>query len=162
MRASPADAPATPERALRRALGRFATGVTLITAPGGESLVVNAFMSVSLDPPLVAFAASGSSLTWRRMRRAPRLGINVLGTGVGDVRARALPGADRLAGLDVRVDGDGVPRLADAVAFLLVAPVDERTLGDHALVTCRMLEVGCDHERRPLVFYGGAFGSFAA
>src|SRR6478752_1134123 len=73
MRASPADAPATPERALRRALGRF-------------------------------------------------------GTGVGDVRARALPGADRLAGLDVRVDGDGVPRLADAVAFLLVEPVDERTL----------------------------------
>jgi flavin reductase (DIM6/NTAB) family NADH-FMN oxidoreductase RutF len=78
MRASAALAPATAERAFRRALGRFATGVTLITAPGGASLVVNAFMSVSLDPPLVAFCVGRSSLTWRRMRRSARLRINVL------------------------------------------------------------------------------------
>jgi 3-hydroxy-9,10-secoandrosta-1,3,5(10)-triene-9,17-dione monooxygenase reductase component len=162
MHASAALAPATAERAFRRALGRFATGVTLITAPGGDSLVVNAFMSVSLDPPLVAFSAGRSSLTWRRMRRSARLGINVLDSTVVDVRERARPGVDRLAGLDVRVDRHGVPRLVDAVAFLLTAVVDERAVGDHALVTCEVLEVGCDDERRPLVFFGGALGSFAA
>src|SRR3954467_15805192 len=84
----------------RRALGRFATGVTLITAPGGASLVVNALMSVSLDPPLVAFCVGCSSRTWRRMRRSARLGINVLDSSVDDVRDRARPGADRLAGLE--------------------------------------------------------------
>jgi 3-hydroxy-9,10-secoandrosta-1,3,5(10)-triene-9,17-dione monooxygenase reductase component len=162
MRGSAAVAPAIAERAFRRALGRFATGVTLITAPGGESLVVNAFMSVSLEPPLVAFCASRSSLTWRRMRRSARLGVNVLDSGVGDVRERARPGADRLAGLEVRVDRHGVPRLVDAVAFLLAEVVDERVVGDHALVTCAVLEAACDDERRPLVFFGGAFGSFAA
>jgi flavin reductase (DIM6/NTAB) family NADH-FMN oxidoreductase RutF len=62
----------------------------------------------------------------------------------------------------VRVDHHGVPRLVDAVAFLLSAVVDARPVGDHALVTCEVLEVTCDHERRPLVFFGGAFGSFAA
>jgi 3-hydroxy-9,10-secoandrosta-1,3,5(10)-triene-9,17-dione monooxygenase reductase component len=159
--ATPAPAPAA-EHAFRRALGRFATGVTLITAPGGESLVVNAFMSVSLDPPLVAFYAGRSSLTWRRMRRSARLGINVLDSGVDDVRERARPGADRLAGLDVRVDPYGVPRLASAVAFVLAAVVDERPVGDHALVTCAVLEADCDDSRRPLVFFGGALGSFAA
>jgi 3-hydroxy-9,10-secoandrosta-1,3,5(10)-triene-9,17-dione monooxygenase reductase component len=162
MRATAALAPPTAERAFRRALGRFATGVTLITAPGGDSLVVNAFMSVSLDPPLVAFGAGRSSITWRRMRRSGRLGINVLDASVGDVRDRARPGADRLTGLDVRVDRHGVPRLAEAVAFILGEVVDERPVGDHALVTCAVLEVESDESRRPLVFFGGAFGTFAA
>jgi 3-hydroxy-9,10-secoandrosta-1,3,5(10)-triene-9,17-dione monooxygenase reductase component len=162
MAASQALAPATAERAFRRALGRFATGVTLITAPGGESLVVNAFMSLSLDPPLVAFGAGRSSLTWRRMRRARHLGINVLDRTVDDGRDRARPGADRLAGLDVRLDAHGVPRIAQAVVSLLVEVVDERAAGDHALVTCAVLEADLDERRSPLVFFGGAFGSFAA
>ena len=63
-------APAIAERALRDALGRFATGVTVITARGeaGESvaMTVNSFTSVSLDPPLilwcVALASSAASL----------------------------------------------------------------------------------------------------
>jgi len=161
MPASAAPAPAAAERAFRRALGRFATGVTLITAPGGASLVVNAFMSVSLDPPLVAFCVGRSSLTWRRMRRSARLGINVLDSSVGDVRDRARPGADRLAGLEVR-DAHGVPRLAQATAFLVADMVDERAVGDHVLVTCAVLEADYDDNRRPLVFFGGALGSFAA
>jgi flavin reductase (DIM6/NTAB) family NADH-FMN oxidoreductase RutF len=161
MSASATPAPATAERAFRRALGRFATGVTLITAPGGASLVVNAFMSVSLDPPLVAFSVGHSSLTWRRMRRSARLGINVLDSSVDDVRDRARPGADRLAGLEVR-DAHGVPRLAQATAFLVADVVDERAVGDHVLVTCAVLEADCDDNRRPLVFFGGALGSFAA
>jgi len=161
MPASAAPAPAAAERAFRRALGRFATGVTLITAPGGASLVVNAFMSVSLDPPLVAFCVGRSSLTWRRMRRSARLGINMLDSSVDDVRDRARPGADRLAGLEVR-DAHGVPRLAQATAFLVADMVDERAVGDHVLVTCAVLEADCDDDRRPLVFFGGALGSFAA
>ena len=162
MRASGALAATTAELAFRPALGRFATGVTLITAPGGESLVVNAFMSVSLDPPLVAFGAGRSSLTWRRMRRSEHLGINMLDSSVDDVRDRARPGADRLAGLEVRVAAHGVPRLAQTTAFLLAEVVDERAVGDHALVTCAVLEAEYDESRRPLVFFGGAFGSFAA
>jgi len=161
MPASAAPAPAAAERAFRRALGRFATGVTLITAPGGASLVVNAFMSVSLDPPLVAFCVGRSSLTWRRMRRSARLGINMLDSSVDDVRDRARPGADRLAGLEVR-DAHGVPRLAQATAFLVADMVDERAVGDHVLVTCAVLEADYDDNRRPLVFFGGALGSFAA
>ena len=162
MSTSAAQPSATAEHAFRRALGRFATGVTLITAPGGASLVVNAFMSVSLDPPLVAFCAGRSSLTWRRMRRSAYLGINVLDSSVDDVRDRARPGAERLAGLDVRIDPHGVPRLAQTTASLLVEVVDERPVGDHVLVTGLVLEADCDDGRPPLVFFGGALGSFAA
>lgn len=162
MSAQAAHSSAIDERAFRRALGRFATGVTLVTTPGDDALVVSAFMSVSLDPPLVAFSVGRSSLTWRRMRRSGRLGINVLGDTVDDVRPRARPGADRLAGLESRVGADGVPRLVDAVAFLLCAAVEERPVGDHVLVICRVLEATRDDGRLPLVVYDGAFGSFAA
>lgn len=162
MSAEAAHSSAIDERAFRRALGRFATGVTLVTTPGDDALVVSAFMSVSLDPPLVAFSVGRSSLTWRRMRRSGRLGINVLGDTVDDVRPRARPGADRLAGLESRVGADGVPRLVDAVAFLSCAAVEERPVGDHVLVICRVLEATRDDGRLPLVVYDGAFGSFAA
>jgi 3-hydroxy-9,10-secoandrosta-1,3,5(10)-triene-9,17-dione monooxygenase reductase component len=144
----------SPE-AFRRALGRFASGVALVTAPGGAALVVSAFMSVSLEPPLVAFAAGRSSTTWKRMRRADRYGVNVLPGWVDDVRWRALPGADRLAGLDVEVGDDGVPRLRDAVAFLRCEPVDARPAGDHEIVVCRVLETVCGTDT-PLVAFAGA------
>jgi 3-hydroxy-9,10-secoandrosta-1,3,5(10)-triene-9,17-dione monooxygenase reductase component len=146
----------------RRVLGRFATGVTLVTAPGGESLVVNAFMPVSLEPPLAAFSAGGASLTCRRMRRASRLGINVLAASVDDVRVRARPGTDRLAGLDVQLDPCGVPRVATAVAFLLAEIVEEREIGDRTLVTGAVIAAERDASRRPLVLFGGEFGSIAA
>ena len=132
MHASAAPAPPTAEREFRRALGRFATGVTLITAPGGESLVVNAFMSVSLDPPLVAFCVGPLVPDLAADAAVRASGINVLDSSVGDVRDRARPGADRLAGLDVVIDAHGVPRLAQATAFLLADVVDERAVGDHA------------------------------
>ena len=85
----------------------------------------------------------------------------MLDSSVDDVRDRARPGADRLAGLEVR-DAHGVPRLAQATAFLVADVVDERAVGDHVLVTCAVLEADCDDNRRPLVFFGGALGSFAA
>jgi len=141
--------------AFRRALGRFASGVTLVTAPGGAALVVSSFMSVSLDPPLVAFGAGRGSCTWIRMRRATRLGINVLPGWLSDVHTRAAPGADRLAGLDVTAGADGVPRLRDAVAFLGVEVVEERLAGDHTIVICRVVDTACT-DAPPLVTWRGA------
>jgi 3-hydroxy-9,10-secoandrosta-1,3,5(10)-triene-9,17-dione monooxygenase reductase component len=141
--------------AFRRALGRFASGVTLVTAPGGLALVVSSFMSVSLEPPLVAFGAGRASSTWHRMRGATRLGINVLPGWLSDVHARAAPGADRLAGLEVTTGADGVPRLRDAVAYLGVEVVEERPAGDHAIIVCRVVDTACT-EAAPLVAWRGA------
>jgi flavin reductase like protein len=97
-------APALDARSFRGALGRFATGVAFVTAaPDGEpaGLIVNSLTSVSLDPPLVSFCPSRSSLTWQRMRRTGRFGVNVLGHEHERFAIRATPaGADRFAGLD--------------------------------------------------------------
>jgi flavin reductase (DIM6/NTAB) family NADH-FMN oxidoreductase RutF len=144
---------------LRRAAARFATGVALVTAPGGLALVIDSFISASLDPPLVAFAPSSASLTWRRMRRTGRFGVSVLDAAHAEsIRERARPGADRLAGLDVEVLA-GVPVLRDALAALACELEAEYPAGDHSIVLGRVLAVRHGDAGPPLVFFGGDFGT---
>jgi 3-hydroxy-9,10-secoandrosta-1,3,5(10)-triene-9,17-dione monooxygenase reductase component len=132
---APAPAAAAPEaRSFRDALGRFATGVAFVTAaPDGEPAgsIVNSFTSVSLEPPLISLSPSRSSLTWSRMRRAGRFGVNLLGRQHERFAIRATPaGADRFAGLDWELGRGGVPLLTDALARLECELVAEHPAGD--------------------------------
>jgi 3-hydroxy-9,10-secoandrosta-1,3,5(10)-triene-9,17-dione monooxygenase reductase component len=164
--ALPASANATPahhSRSFRDALGRFATGVAFVTAaPDGEpaGLIVNSLTSVSLEPPLVSFSPSRSSLTWSRMRRTGRFGVNVLGRQHEQFAARATPaGADRFAGLDWQPGRAGVPLIADALATLLCDIVTEHPTGDHWIVVGHVLDLRVADAEDPLIFFAGAFGS---
>ncbi len=153
-------APAQPPVDLRRAAARYAKGVALVTAPGGDALVVDSFVSLSLDPPLVAFSPSRESLTWRRMRRTGRFGVNVLGAGHGeDIRERARPAADRLAGLAVDLTASGTPALRDALAFFDCALEAEHAAGDHTIAVGRVLATRLGAAGAPLVFFAGGFHS---
>jgi 3-hydroxy-9,10-secoandrosta-1,3,5(10)-triene-9,17-dione monooxygenase reductase component len=150
--------------AFRRTLGRFATGVTLVTAAdasGPLGLIVNAFTSVSLEPPLIAICPSRHSFTWSRMRRCGRFGVNVLGTEHAEyVRQAAHAGADRFIGINHVLSESGVPRILSAIAFLECEPVAEHVAGDHWIVLARVHDLLADHRREPLVFSDGTLGSF--
>ena len=148
----------------RRALGRFATGVTLVTAAdatGPLGLIVNAFTSVSLEPPLIAICPSRHSFTWSRMRRCGRFGVNVLGAEHANyVRHAAQAEADRFVGIDYVPTESGVPRILSAIAFLDCEPVAEQLAGDHWIVLARVQDLLADHRREPLVFSDGTLGTF--
>lgn len=150
--------------AFRRTLGRFATGVTLVTAadPSGPlGLIVNAFTSVSLDPPLIAICPSRHSFTWSRMRRCGRFGVNVLAAEHADyVHHAAQAEADRFIGIDHVLSESGVPRILSAIAFLDCEPAAEQLAGDHWLVIARVHDLLADHARDPLIFSDGTLGSF--
>jgi len=154
-------APALDERSLRTALGRFATGVAFITAaidgkPAG--LIVNSLASVSLEPPLVSFCPSRSSLTWSRMRRTGCFAVNVLGRRHEGFAKRATPaGADRFAGVHWEPGRTGVPVLTDAVAALECEIVAEHPAGDHWIVIGRVERLRTSTSTDPLVFFDGAF-----
>jgi 3-hydroxy-9,10-secoandrosta-1,3,5(10)-triene-9,17-dione monooxygenase reductase component len=155
-------APTPDPRSFRDAVGRFATGVAFITAaPDGEpaGLIVNSLASVSLEPPLVAFCPSRSSLTWSRMRRTRRFGVNVLGRQHESFARRATPpGADRFAGLGWETGRGGVPLLTDALASLECEIVAEHLAGDHWIVVGRVDDLRTSPLNQPLVFFAGAFG----
>jgi 3-hydroxy-9,10-secoandrosta-1,3,5(10)-triene-9,17-dione monooxygenase reductase component len=160
--AAPAHRAPTPDaRSFRDALGRFATGVAFVTAaPDGEAtgLIVNSLTSVSLEPPLVSFCPSRSSLTWSRMRRARRFGVNVLGLQHERFAERATPaGADRFAGLDWDLGPGGVPLLADAIASLECEIVAEHPAGDHWIVVGSVDKLRISPIKNPLVCFAGAF-----
>jgi len=148
----------------RRTLGRFATGVTLVTAAdasGPLGLIVNAFTSVSLEPPLIAICPSRHSLTWSRMRRCGRFAVNVLGVEHAKyVRHSAQAEADRFIGIDHVLSESGVPRVLSAIAFLDCEPVAEQLAGDHWIVVARVHDLLADHGRDPLIFIDGTLGSF--
>lgn len=161
--AASASAARADARSFRDAIGRFATGVAFVTAaPDGKpaGLIVNSFTSVSLEPPLIAFCPSRTSLTWSRMRRSGRFGVNVLGRWHERFAARATPaGADRFAGLDWEPGRGGVPLLTDALASFECQIVAEHPSGDHSIVVAQVEHLRTAPIEDPLVFFAGAFGA---
>jgi 3-hydroxy-9,10-secoandrosta-1,3,5(10)-triene-9,17-dione monooxygenase reductase component len=159
--ANPALAPAA--RSFRDALGRLATGVAFVTAArDGEpaGLIVNSLTSVSLEPPLLSFCPSRSSLTWSRIRRAGRFGVNILGRQHEPFAKRATPaGADRFSELNWEVGSGGVPLLADALASFECEIVAEHPTGDHWIVVGQVHNLRISPNNDPLVFFAGAFGA---
>jgi 3-hydroxy-9,10-secoandrosta-1,3,5(10)-triene-9,17-dione monooxygenase reductase component len=154
-------APAPDPRSFRDALGRFATGVAFVTAaPDGDpaGLIVDSLTSVSLEPPLVSFCPSRSSLTWSRMRRTGRFGVNVLGRQHERFAIRAAPaGADRFARLDWELGRGGAPLLKDALACFECEIVAEHPAGDHWIVVGRVDNLRVSPIDDPLVFFAGVF-----
>lgn len=143
------------ERSLRGAFGRFATGVTFVTAEVDGTplgLIVSSFTAVSLRPPLVSFCPARDSLTWRRMRTAGGFAVNVLAAGHGEfARRAAAPGADRFAEPAV---------LRDALAVIDCELVAEHPAGDHSIVLGRVRRLRICRDGRPLVYFAGRFGAF--
>ncbi|MER7991192.1 flavin reductase family protein [Streptomyces noursei] len=152
----------------RSVLGHFASGVTIITAPGETGpagFACQSFASLSLDPPLVAFMVARTSTTWPRLARAGVFCVNILGAAQGDLcRGFAVSGADKFAGVHhTPAPATGSPRLADAPAWIDCAIHAVHTGGDHHIVVGRVEALGTDPTtaaQGPLLFHRGTFGRF--
>lgn len=155
--------PAVDPRLMRDVLGHFASGVTVVTAvtdDGPIGFTCQSFSSLSLDPPLVAFAPGRGSSTWPRLRDIGRFCVNVLAEGQDDVSQNfARSGvADKFAGVPWTSSRHGSPVLADVVAWIDGELWAEYDGGDHTIVVARVLDLGADPGRRPLLFHRGAYG----
>jgi 3-hydroxy-9,10-secoandrosta-1,3,5(10)-triene-9,17-dione monooxygenase reductase component len=154
-------APVDP-RVLRDVLGHFASGVTVVTADtaaGPLGFTCQSFSSLSLDPPLVVFAPARTSTTWPRLREIGRFCVNVLAeeqTALSQNFARS--GGDKFAGVPWTRSRHGSPVLRDVVAWIDGELWAEYDGGDHTLVVARVLDLGADPARRPLLFHRGAYG----
>lgn len=146
----------------REVLGRFATGVTIITAMDGDEpvgLAANSFTSLSLDPPLVLFCVGSSSSTWPRLRRSGKFAVNILGEHQEETsRVFATKGADRFGVTPWREGVSGSPVLEDAIAYLDCTAEAEYPGGDHTIVVGRVVDLDVREDGRPLLFYRGMYG----
>ncbi|MCV2491836.1 flavin reductase family protein [Geodermatophilus sp. YIM 151500] len=154
--------PAVDPATMREVLGHFASGVTVVTAltPGGPmGFTCQSFSSLSLEPPLVVFAPARSSRTWPRLRDIGRFCVNVLAEGQDDLsRVFARSGADKFAGVHWVPSRHGSPVLDDVVAWIDGELWAEYDGGDHTVVVARVLDLGADPRRRPLLYHRGGYG----
>ena len=108
-------------RKLRNALGRFPTGVTVITTrtPDGkrEGLTANSFTALSLDPPLVLWSLGSRSKSLASFQRAGRFAINVLGSHQAELSHHfATTREDKFENVDIQGGLGGCPVLPNALA----------------------------------------------
>lgn len=151
-------------RALRDCCGRFATGVTVITTrtpEGDHGMTVSAFMSVSLDPPLIAISLNRRSRMLGKVQNSGRYAVNILSR---NMRPHALHFAGRPDETlsDLFLEHHSLPILRDAAAILVADVVQEVEAGDHVLLVGHVRHLDHDPEAAPLLFHGGQFGSLAA
>ena len=152
--------PIAPQ-ALRAVLGRFATGVTIITCldEGGAriGLTANSFNALSLDPPLVLWSLRQSSPSLPAFRAARHFAINILADSQVDLSRRfASPTPDKFAEGQWSEGDARVPVLTGAAAVLECERQAEHLAGDHVLFIGQVRRL-VDLAAPPLVFHGGHY-----
>ena len=151
----------------RRAWGKFATGVSVITSIEEDGSVhgmaANGIASVSLDPMLVLVCVDHRRNTYKLIRDSGRFAINILNEGQTSVAEYyARPPERRVAPPDCEIvvtDG-GAARIVGGLTFMACSIYEEFTQGDHTIFIGKVedLEVGVG---RPLIFFDSKFNELA-
>lgn len=149
-------------RALRSALGHYATGVTVVTTRGPNGpigLTANSFTSVSLDPPLVLWCPARQSRRFSAFVAAAHYTIHVLAADQLALCQRFARNGDDFAGLAVGESPESMPVLPDVLARFDCAAEARHDGGDHAILVGRVLRA-MTRPGEPLLFWGGRYGDF--
>jgi flavin reductase (DIM6/NTAB) family NADH-FMN oxidoreductase RutF len=151
--------------ALRRAFTLYPRGVMAVAAQidgAPVGLAVSAFVSVSLDPPLLALCIDAASRTWPVLRTADTIGVSVL-TEEHAWLGRQLASRSRDRFADARFDltSRGALLLADAAARFECRTQSVSPGGDHLIVLLRVLSMSADPARRPLIWHDSQFRAVA-
>jgi flavin reductase (DIM6/NTAB) family NADH-FMN oxidoreductase RutF len=150
-----------PDLDLMKQVNRqFVTGVTVVTAIDGvkpRGLAVNAFSSISLDPPTVMVAVQRTSSTHDCLYRATHLAINILSVDQLDVvNTFATKSDDKFAGLDWEPGPFGSPLIGRSAAQMEVEIRERLQASTHTLFVCRVLHATVS-DRPPMIYSGGKF-----
>jgi len=158
----PAAPPPLDRRAFRLALGRFVTGVTVVTALSADGqkvgLTVNSFNSVSLDPPLILWSIDRRGSFYQAFAVAPRFAVNVLCADQMAL-ARRFSGvpAERFDGVATLAGIDGTPLLPGCIAWFECRTRDRFDGGDH-LILVGEVERFAQRPGQELLYFGGQYG----
>lgn len=157
MRPEPAadHAPLDDVRAFHR---NFPTGVTVVTAMGTDEpkgLVVNAFASLTLEPPRVLVCIATAAQSYQTLFQATGFAVNVLAADQAHIaKSFAVSGGDKFAGIDWEPGVLGAPIL-QGTAGVVEAELENRLdVGTHTVLVGRVLDVRLG-ERQPLVYWEG-------
>lgn len=148
-------------KAFRRALGNFATGITIMTAtaPNGSQagVTANSFNSVSLDPPLILWSISKNSGSYTIFEQASHFAVNILAADQIDLSNHfAKPSDHKFAGLSYTEGQGKAPLLPDTSACFQCERYQILDGGDHWILIGKVVDFE-DTGRAPLVYHQGSY-----
>lgn len=149
-------------RALREALGHYATGVTVVTTNGPDGplgMTANSFTSVSLDPALVLWCPARRSRRFDAFLQATHYAIHVLAADQLALCLRFARSGDDFSGLDLTHTPEALPVLPGVLARFDCAAESSHPGGDHVILVGRVLRA-TTRPGDPLLFWGGRYGDF--
>ena len=152
-------------RQLRDCLGRFATGVTVMTCkpPAGapSGITANSFSSVSLDPPLVLWSIARDSRSTAAFLDAGAFVVNILAEDQQSLSEHFAqserPDFDQIEGLRVSGTVEGQPVLPDCMAYLHCRTCVVHEGGDHHILLGEVAEFELGRPAKPLIYYRGRY-----
>ena len=149
-------------RALRGALGAFATGVTVITTrdAAGEPVgnTASSFNSVSLDPPLILWSLRKSAYSYKTFLAAGHFAVNVLADDQEPLSVRfAQTSVNKWEGVEYETSSTGLPLLPGAIAVFECKSAYTYQGGDHVIIVGEVLRCRHDPDRKPLIFWRGNY-----
>jgi 3-hydroxy-9,10-secoandrosta-1,3,5(10)-triene-9,17-dione monooxygenase reductase component len=155
------DATALDSRALRNALGAFATGVTIVTTRNADGLDVgvtaNSFNSVSLNPPMVLWSLSRKAMSLSSFQQSPCFAVHVLAADQDDLsRLFATQGASKFQQLVVTRGFGNVPLIDGCAARFQCRTAFSYDAGDHIIFVGEVQAFEA-FQRPPLLFHAGRY-----
>ncbi len=148
----------------KRVLGSFATGVTIVTLKSDEEihgLTVNAFSSVSLDPPFILVCLKKNSTSHTMMSESTDFVVNILSDKQKDLALNfanpKLGRGERYENVRYEINRRGVPVFTDNLAWLECKTVEQLAGGDHTIFIGRVEDVGFSVNGKPLLYYRSRF-----
>jgi flavin reductase (DIM6/NTAB) family NADH-FMN oxidoreductase RutF len=149
-------------RRLRTVMGRYATGVTVVTTrrPSGPvGMTANSVTSVSIDPPLLLWCPARRSARFAAFDAAEHYAIHVLAADQLALCQRFSRSGDDFADLELGETPDGLPALPGCLARFDCRAEARHDGGDHAILVGRILRAEM-REGDPLLFWNGRYGDF--
>jgi flavin reductase (DIM6/NTAB) family NADH-FMN oxidoreductase RutF len=156
---TPPSAATRDSQIFRRVMGKFSTGVAVVTFLRGASpagITVNSFLSVSADPPLVLVSLRKESSVIHHLGVGDRYGVSFLTEAQLDLGLHFA--GNPVPGLTPEFHAwQGTPLLPDSLAQIVARVVDVHAAGDHFLYIAEIEHLWQGPEARPLIFYSGRY-----
>jgi flavin reductase (DIM6/NTAB) family NADH-FMN oxidoreductase RutF len=149
------------KRKFRDACSQFGTGVTVIATSneeGDHGMTANAFMSISLEPPLIAVSIGCGAKMCDRIERSGRFAVSILAHGT-EKTAWHFAGRPDQALTDPFERVDELPVVRGALAYFIADVVNDIHAGDHRVLIGQVTALEFDPAARPLLFHRGRFSA---
>lgn len=147
---------------LRKAFGRFATGVTVITMSDEDDrplgMTASSFNSVSLDPPMVLWSAGQQAGEYERFAKCAKYAVHVLSDQQAGLSNHfATPSKDKFEAIDWQMSAHGLPLIAECPMCLQCETISRHEAGDHMILVGTVIDAHINSDAPPLLYYSSAY-----